>query len=142
MDMFQYLCIGLGGICLIEFLLLVFINYRYSKTLRGMKGRSVEDVNQKNNVRYTINQTVVDEEGNATVSLSTKDIVLNPNETIVVDKKGKLKPGKYTILASNEKETTFNIRIGTYVKEYSHNQSIILSEGQEVTAVNCPVILR
>lgn len=142
MDMFQYLCIGLGGICLIEFLLLVFINYRYSKTLRGMKGRSVEDVNQKNNVRYTINQTVVDEEGNATVSLSTKDIVLNPNETIVVDKKGELKPGKYTILASNEKETTFNIRIGTYVKEYSHNQSIILSEGQEVTAVNCPVILR
>ena len=142
MDMFQYLCIGLGGICLIEFLLLVFINYRYSKTLRGMKGRSVEDVNQKNNVRYTINQTVVDEEGNATVSLSTKDIVLNPNETIVVDKKGKLKPGKYTILASNEKETTFNIRIGTYVKEYSHNQSIILSEGQEVTAVNCPIILR
>ena len=142
MDMFQYLCIGLGGICLIEFLLLVFINYRYSKTLRGMKGRSVEDVNQKNNVRYTINQTVVDEEGNATVSLSTKDIVLNPNETIVVDKKGKLKPGKYTILASNEKEITFNIRIGTYVKEYSHNQSIILSEGQEVTAVNCPIILR
>jgi hypothetical protein len=142
MDMFQYLCIGLGGICLIEFLLLVFINYRYSKTLRGMRGRSVEDVNQKNNVRYTINQTVVDEEGNATVSLSTKDIVLNPNETIVVDKKGKLKPGKYTILASNEKETTFNIRIGTYVKEYSHNQSIILSEGQEVTAVNCPIILR
>ncbi len=142
MDTFQYLTIALGAVCIIQFLLLIFINGKYTKTLKGMKGRSVEEVNQKGNVRYTINQTVVDEEGKATVSFSTKDLVLNPNETIVVDKKGKLKPGKYTILASNEKETTFNIRIGTYVKEYSHNQSIILSEGQEVTAINCPVILR
>lgn len=142
MDIYKYLTFGLGAICIIQFLIFIFINYRYTKTLNGMKERSVEEVNQKSNVRYTINQTVLDKDGNATVSLSTTDLILNPNETVVVDRKGKLKPGKYTILASNEQETTFNIRIGTYVKEYSHNQSIILSEGQEVTAINCPVILR
>jgi len=68
--------------------------------------------------------------------------LLSPNETKVVSKKGDLKPGKYTVLTSNEGEDKFNIRVGNYVREYAHNQSIILSEGQEVTAINCPVILR
>lgn len=142
MDTFQYLTIALGALCVLLILVVFFLNYRYSKTLKGMRGRTVDEVDQRKGVRYTINQTVVDNDGNATVSLSTKDIILSPNETKVVSKKGDLKPGKYTVLTSNEGEDKFNIRVGNYVREYAHNQSIILSEGQEVTAINCPVILR
>lgn len=142
MNTFQYLTIALGALCVLLILVVFFLNYKYSKTLKGMRGRTVDEVDQRKGVRYTINQTVVDIDGNATVSLSTKDIILSPNETKVVSKKGDLKPGKYTVLTSNEGEDKFNIRVGNYVREYVHNQSIILSEGQEVTAINCPVILR
>ena len=142
MDIYQYLCIGLGAFCVLLLIGFIAINYKYNKTLRGMKGREVDDVNIKGNVRYTINQTVLDEDGNATISLSTKDIVLSPDVTEIVGTKNRIKPGKYTILASNENETEFNIRIGKYVKTYTHNQNIVLSEGQEITAINNVVILR
>lgn len=142
MDIYQILCIVLGILCVLLIIAFCFINYKYSKTLRGMKGRSVEDVDIKGNVRYTINHTVVDEEGNVNVSLSSKDIILTPDKTEIVGVKNRIKPGKYTILTSNENEQDFNIRIGKYVKTYSHNQSIVLSEGQEVTAINNVVILR
>ena len=142
MDIYQYLCIGLGALCVFLLIGFIAINHKYNKTLRGMKGREVDDVNIKGNVRYTINQTVLDEDGNATISLSTKDIVLSPDVTEVVGTKNRIKPGKYTILASNENETDFHIRIGKYVKTYTHNQNIVLSEGQEITAINNVVILR
>ena len=142
MGIFEILCIILGIIVVLQFIVFLFINNKYSKTLRGLKSREVDDVTTKNGVRYTIDQTVVDEEGNANVSRSQKDIVLNPNDTQVVGIKNKVKPGKYTLLSTNGEEETFNIRIGNFVKEYSHNQDVVLGEGQEITAINTSVILR
>ncbi len=142
MDIFKIVCIILGIVCVLLILVLIFINHKYSKTIRGMKEREVDDVATKHGVRYTIDQTVVDEDGNTNISLSQKDVVLIPNDTQIVGIKNKVKPGKYTLLATNPNEESFNIRIGSYVKEYSHNQSIVLGEGQEITAINCSVILR
>ncbi len=142
MDIFKIVCIILGIVCVLLILVLIFINHKYSKTIRGMKEREVDDVSTKHGVRYTIDQTVVDEDGNTNISLSQKDVVLIPNDTQIVGIKNKVKPGKYTLLATNPNEESFNIRIGSYVKEYSHNQSIVLGESQEITAINCSVILR
>lgn len=142
MDIYQIICIILGIIVVLQFIVFLFINNKYSKTLRGLKTREVDDVTTKNGVRYTIDQTVVDEDGNTNISLSQKDIILNPNDTQIVGIKNKVKPGKYTLLATNKEEKTFNLRIGNYVKEYSHNQDVVLGEGQEITAINTSVILR
>ncbi len=142
MSTIEIICLILGIACVVQFLLLIFINFRFSKTLKGLKEREVDDVVTKNGMRYTIDQTVVDEDGNMNISLSQKDIVLNPNDTQIVGIKNKVKPGKYVLLSTKGEEESFNVRIGDYVKEYHHNQSVVLGEGQEITAINTSIILR
>ncbi|NCB48011.1 MAG: hypothetical protein EOM55_00030 [Clostridia bacterium] len=142
MEIFQIFCIILGGVIVVQFILLAFINHKYTKLLNALKNREVDNVEVKNGVRYTVDQTVLDEQGNVNISLSQKDNVLKMNKTEIVGIKNFVKPGKYTLLSTSDDEKTFNIRVGSYVTEYHHNQSIVLTEGQEVTAVNCSVILR
>ena len=142
MGVFEILSIVLGIVLVLVLIMFVFINRKYTKLLKGLDGREVEDVNIKKGVRYTVDQTVVDENGEMNVSFAKGDIVLQQGETEVVGVKNKVKPGKYTLLSAKEEDETFNLRVGTYVKEYKHNQKIVLAEGQEITAVNCTVILR
>lgn len=141
MDIYLILTILLGCVCLFMLVLLVAINKKYSKMLNAMRNREVDNVNQKNGVRYTVNQTVVDENGEMNVSLSQKDIILKQNETQIAGIKNKIKPGKYTVLSSGDDEK-LNIRLGDLVKEYRHGQSIIIAEGEEITAISSTVILR
>jgi hypothetical protein len=142
MDLFQIVCIILAGINVLQLVLFLFVNHKYSKMLNALENRSADNVKIKNGVRYTVDQTVVDEEGNVNVSLGQKDILLQMNKTEVVGIKNRVKPGKYVLLSTRTKDETFNIRVGSYVREYHHNESIVLADGQEVTAVNCSVVLR
>jgi len=142
MEIYKLLFFIALGICALIIVVFAFINHKYSKTLKGLREREVDGVNIKNGVRYTIDQTVVDENGNMNLSFGKEDIILKQNQTEIVGVKNKIKPGKYTLLSSQDDKSEFNIRVGTYVNEYKHNQSIVLSEGQEITAVNCSVILR
>lgn len=104
--------------------------------------KMVNDVVEHKNVRYTENQEVIDENGEMKISLNVKDIILKQGATYVVGKDKDLKPGKYTVLGSAESEEKFNIRTGLYVKEYAHNQEIILAEGDEISPVSTNIILR
>ena len=142
MDIYQILCIILAGVVALILIVFAFINKKYTKLLKSLSEREVDDVNIKKGVRYTVDQTVVDEQGNMNVSFSKDDVVLVQNQTEIVGVKNRVKPGKYTALSTKDEDSKFNIRIGAYVKEYSHNQKIVLSEGQEITAVSADVILR
>lgn len=142
MDIYQILCIILGVLCLFIIIMFIFINNKYTKTLKGFREREVDAIRAKKGVRYTIDQTVVDENGDINVSYGTSDIILKQNKTELVGKKQRVWAGKYTVLSTSDENETFNLRIGNYVKEYKHNQTIVLSDGQEITAVSCDVILR
>ena len=63
------------------------------------------------------------------------------NKDYVVGGK-KFMPGTYTVLATNETNTKFNLRIAGTVREYKHGEKIVLSEGDTITAVSHIVILR
>lgn len=104
--------------------------------------REVNDVIEKKGVRYTPNATIVDEKGNESVSYIQGDIVIKPRKTMTVGKGADIKPGKWTVLASNDAHTTFNIRIGNYVQEYKHGQEIVLDEGDEICPTSTTIILR
>lgn len=106
------------------------------------KTRQAEDVVTKNGVRYTPDATIVDKQGNVDISYVKSDIVLQPRKVVTVDKKGQIKPGKYTVLSAYENEDTFNIRIGMFVKEYKHGQEIILVQGDEICPTSSTIILR
>ena len=142
MDIYQIFCIILVGICLLLAVVFGFVNSKYSKLLKSMSKREVDDTLTKKGVRYTVDQTVLDENGNMNVSFGSGDIVLKQGETQIVGVKNKVKPGKYTMLSTKDEDETFNIRVGAYVKEYKHNQKIVLADGEEITSVNGNVILR
>lgn len=142
MDTFQLLCIILGGIVVILLVLFLFVNHKYSKTMKAMKNREVDNVVIKDNVRLTVDQTIRTQDGEVNVSLSKNDILLEQSVTYTAAKESDLKPGKYAVLSTHDGEEEFNIRIGKYVKNYKHGDSIVLHEGQEITPVSTSVILR
>lgn len=142
MDIYQIFCIILIGVVILLGIVFAFINKKYTKLLKNMNEREVDDVITKKGVRYTTDQTVVDENGEMNVSFGSGDVVLKQNVTEVVGKNNYVKPGKWTVLSTADEVEKFNIRVGVYVKEYAHNQTIVLAEGEEVTATSCNVILR
>ena len=142
MNIYQIFCLILLGICVLILLVFGFVNHKYSKLLKSMDKREVDDILTKKGVRYTVDQTVVDENGNMNVSFGSGDVVLKQGQTEVVGVKNKVKPGKYTLLSTKDEDDSFNIRVGAYVKEYKHNQKIVLADGEEITCVNGNVILR
>ena len=142
MDIYQIFCLILIGICVIQFVVFCFINSKYSKLLKSLSDNEVDKTVNKHGVRYTQNQAIKDENGEMNISFSSEDVVLVQHQTEVVGKKNKIKPGKYTLLSTEDKVEEFNIKIGSYVKEYKHGQRVVLAEGDEVTAVSCNVLLR
>ena len=127
-------------LCLVIYEIIRF--YKKKAIREEEKSREVEDVKIKKGVRYTEDQTVITKQGDMNITFDRKDFVLEHNKTYVADHKGDLKPGKYVVLSPSGGEDSFNIRIGDFVKEYKHNQKIIITEGTTVTAVSGDVILR
>lgn len=106
------------------------------------KTREVDEVVVKHGVRYTPEATIVDEKGNDNVTYVQGDIIIQPRKVVKVGKHEEVRPGKWTILATNEKATTFNVRVGNYVQEYKHGQEIVLTEGDEICPTSTTIILR
>ena len=106
------------------------------------KTREVDDVIIKHGVRYTPEATIVDKDGTENVTYVKGDIIIKPRKVVKVGKGEEIKPGKWTILASNDSATVFNVRIGNYVQEYKHGQEIVLSEGDEICPTSTTIILR
>lgn len=108
------------------------------------KGKHIEEIK---GVRYTTSDQTLkapDENENleAKISFNTRDILIPVKKEMVVGKNDDIKPGKYTILTTVEEKTTFNIRLGGYVRVYTHNSEIILAEGDKITPLNIGIILR
>lgn len=135
-----------GGIILAVLLITLIVGIvetvRKSKARAEEKTREVDEVVEKHGVRYTPEATIVDTNGKENVTYVQGDIIIKPRKVLLVGKHADIKPGKWTILASNEKATTFNVRVGNYVQEYKHGQEIILSEGDEICPTSTTIILR
>jgi len=143
MEWLEYILYGVAGVILfITGTITIVRMAKKSKSKKESKQRQVEDVKVKDGVRYTKDSEIVDKEGDVNISYVKQDIILQPRKMMIVDKKGIIRPGKYTVLSAYENEDTFNIRIGLYVKEYKHGQEIILAEGDEICPTSSTIILR
>ncbi|MBO5102579.1 MAG: hypothetical protein J6C13_00625 [Clostridia bacterium] len=101
----------------------------------------VDDVYVSNGTRFTKSKDAVDQKGNINISLNKGDVVLERGQVYEISKEGIL-PGKYTVLSADENVEEINIRIGGLVKSYKHFSSIVLAEGDEISAVSANAILR
>ena len=131
-----------GGLFVLMFIIGAIRLAKKRKINAEIASREVDDVTMKKGVRYTDDMTIVTKDGDTNISYGKGDCLLKQNQTYIADHKGYVHPGKYTILSTKDDEDAFNVRIGTYVKEYHHGQEIVLAEGEEITPVSTNVILR
>ena len=129
------------GVIVLTILGSVIGTIKKAKIRAEEKTREVDEVVVKHGVRYTPDATIVDEKGNDNITYIQGDIIIKPRNKMHVGKGG-IKPGKWTVLSSNDATSVFNIRIGNYVQEYKHGQEIILSEGDEICPTSTTIILR
>ena len=160
MDPLIYLYIALG-VCAVGygglFTMRVVRNKKRNKAENLENEKKVkENLNEVDGVRYTMEENPVKSEEEifesqmakeqaedaVNVTFTQKDYILPQNTPVEITKDGELKPGKYLVLSTDENQEKFYIRVGIYVREYHHNQEIILAEGDTVCAVSGSVILR
>ena len=113
----------------------------------GIKARKKKKANKdavyiKKGERYTYGEETSDKDGAIVITHTQGDVILEKGITYIVRKDGKIIPGKYTMLAAQENTPLFNVRLGDFVREYSHETDIVLSEGESICAVSHSVILR
>ena len=130
----KYIIIGLAAVVLIMLIVIICLAVKN-------KGLKFGGIKIKKGVRYTKDERI--EKGNEiNVTYNEKDIVLEVGKDYVVGKDKKLLPGTYTVLATNETNFKFNMRISGMVREYEHGEKVVLAKGDTITAVSHTVILR
>ncbi len=132
----------LGFIVLVTALISIVKLSKRKKNKKDSLAKKADKVDEVKGVRYSTDDDIIDDKGDMNISYVREDIILQPRKMVRVDKKGPIKPGKYTVLSAYQNEETFNIRIGLYVKEYKHGQEIILVEDDEICPTSSTIILR
>lgn len=144
--LYLYITLGVAAVAYIGlFTVKVLVKKKRAKVLKQKQKDNLDIVDD---VRYTMEDNPVASETNmatdtmVNATYQQKDIILNQNTPVTVSKDGEVKPGKYILLSTDENQDSFNVRIGIYVKEYKHNQEVILAEGDTICAVSSNIILR
>ena len=120
--------------------MLVLFGVTYSKLKHKDSDKKVEDYEIIDGVRYTKDDKVIDDKGNAKLSLKKGDIVLERGKEYKVGKD--LLAGKYTVLTGDENTEVVAMRIGGIVKDYKHFSSIVLADGDVISAISANAVLR
>ena len=144
--LYLYITLGVAAVAYIGlFTVKVLVKKKRAKVLKQKQKDNLDIVDD---VRYTMEENPVASETNmatdtmVNATYQQKDIILNQNTPVTVSKDGEVKPGKYILLSTDENQDSFNVRIGIYVKEYKHNQEVVLAEGDTICAVSSNIILR
>ena len=94
-------------------------------------------------VRYVVDGVRYAEEPSVKkVSHREGDYVLAVDKTVKAEKDGELLPGQYTVLSGADGVDAFNVRVGGFVRELHHGDTIVLGDGEEITAVSHTAVLR
>lgn len=112
--------------------------YKISRKIK-IKRTGIEEIK---NVRYTAEDDITKNGDETNISYNRTDLLLPMGVDELVGVNCKVKPGKYTILCTLENQDKINVRLGHYVREYSHGTEIVLAEGEKITPVSSAIILR
>lgn len=119
-------------------LLIVLFILRFTK--KGSKKTLSRDAEIVKDIKNAIDKENND---NTSQNVYEKDDVLVPAKVeMKVGKGANILPGKYTILSTDENRLDLNIKIGGYVRVYSHGSEIILAEGDTIMPIAVGIILK
>ena len=124
----------IGALALENIILLVALVIKHNKNKNGIK--------IKDGVRYTTTSTIKTDEKAVNISFNEKDVVLVADKVYTVGKDAEVKPGKYIILSTQEGKEHLTMRINDVCRNQKHGAEVVFAEGDIITAVNEPILLR
>ena len=119
---------------------MIFMSVSYRGKIKEMDEKRKNGVIEEAGERFS-NGEKLDENGETVVSYNKGDTVLSVNKTLQAKKGGEFKPGQYTLLSSDG-AIEFKIRVGGFVRQFNHGDTIVIGDGDEITAVSNNIILR
>jgi hypothetical protein len=96
----------------------------------------------KDGVRYTKTSEIKTDAKPVNISYNEKDVVLVADKVYTVGKDAEVKPGKYIILSTQEGKEHLTMRINDVCRNQKHGAEVVFAEGDIITAVNEPILLR
>lgn len=140
MESFVIIAIVLGVLAVGLTIAVAVLGVKLSK--KNKDAAKADNVKIVDGVRYTTDKQEFAPDGGVAVTHRKGDVLLERGAIYKVKKDGKIIPGKYTVLSGSEGTKAFNLRVGGIVREYRHASDVVLAEGEEISAVSHPVILR
>ena len=140
-DWVFWVVLGSVAVALLAVILIIVFALRANKKTAG---KTAQKITIKDGVRYSEDKTI--EVGKSVnVTHNQGDFALVKGKTYTARKGGKngdLLPGQYTVLTSARGEDKFNIRLGGFMREYTHGDAIIIPDGESISCTSHSVILR
>ncbi len=132
--------IGAGiSVTLLVVLLALKLRKKDAKKGKSRDAEIVKDISYAQTNETKLGEVVVDE----IQGPYEKDDILIPAKVEMKVGKGKnILPGKYIISSTDENRLDLNIKIGGYVRVYSHGSEVILAEGDTIMPIAIGIILR
>lgn len=139
----QIILLVLGILLAIFVIALIVLSVKLHKiSKRAEAGEQRADkVKVVKGVRYSTDDVVSDNDG-MSISHVPGDFILVRNEVYRAERGGALMPGVYTALSANGADRNFKLRVGGLVKNFVHDDEVVIGEGEEISAVSATVILR
>ncbi len=109
----------------------------YKLCHRGPGGVKIKD-----GVRYTKTSAISKDDKSVNISFNEKDVVLVADKVYRAGKDEEVKPGKYIILSTQEGKEFLTMRINDVARNQKHGSEVVFAEGDIITAVNEPILLR
>jgi len=127
-------------VALIIFLIVFFI----VKKVKKNKKKKITQAEETKDGKYSLEDDLTPHglDGDANASFTKEDIIVSKGQTIVAGKNKDIVIGKYTVLTTIDGVEAFNVRINGFVREITHNSTIILGEGDSICPVSHSIILR
>lgn len=122
-------------------LIVTVCKYRAMRRREKAQRTHAQEVVVRDGERYSASSEIACA-GEVNVSHAQGDFVLAAGKTYRAQKGGELLPGTYTVLASSDAAHTFKLRVGGFVRSFSHGDVLVLKDGEEICAVGGSAILR
>ena len=137
-----YIILACAIVTIISVVLVVIFAIRASKSRQQRGSTYAPKVKVHKGVRYSANDSAITNHGEMNITHVVGDFNIKKGQTYTANRKGLLLPGKYTVLSTAGSEEKFNIRIGRYLREYAHGDTIVLPDGETIVCPSHSIILR
>jgi hypothetical protein len=139
-----YIVLACALVTLLAVILVIVFALKASKARRQRNSNATVAAKVKihKGVRYSANTEAIAINDEMNISHVKGDFNVKKGELYTASRRGALLPGKYTILSTAGSEEKFNIRIGRYLREYSHGDVIVLPDGETIICPSHSIILR